>query len=455
MAKIHEIGIGADTRAFEQGIKSGVIDPVEQATDAMDRLEDATGGAGKASSKAGDQVDTFADKLADAARKAGKSDDEIRDALRQMGVSADDARRAVDKLGAQFADTGREGERGVDKLEDALRDAQREAKRTEDAVDDVGEGGRRGFRKMGDAGNEVSGELRQNLGETFSSFRGDLEDLPQVAQDVFGGLAGSVDSLTGSIGLAAGAAGVGLLIAAIQNANAEQEKIKERASEWASGFIEAGGRVLSFQERMAGINDVITNQYDEAKKNAENWGVSVQTAAAAMSGSEEAISRAQAGIDKMTAGAEALAATGGTVTDQFGNITTAGSDLAGMAVAGQSALDGFKSSLSQAKDMAGASALAMIDQARATQGATEAVDEFGDTVITLPDGKQVYIDAETGQATQDVDAIDQKIYGIRDGHSTVTVTADTSDVDRAMRRLSGTTLKIGARIVTSGSGWDQ
>ncbi|MGV2481560.1 UNVERIFIED_CONTAM: hypothetical protein IGO34_32705, partial [Salmonella enterica subsp. enterica serovar Weltevreden] len=85
----------------------------------------------------------------------------------------------------------------------------------------------------------------------------------------------------------------------------------------------AGGRVLDFDTQMAGIKKVISEQYDEAKKNAENWGVSVQTAAAAMAGSEEAISRAQAGIDKMTAGAEALAATGGTVTDEFGNITAA------------------------------------------------------------------------------------------------------------------------------------
>ncbi|WP_214443717.1 hypothetical protein, partial [Mycobacterium tuberculosis] len=80
MAKLHEIGIGADTRAFEDRVRDGIIKPTEDAADAMERLSETVGDAGNATDRSAGQVTSFADKLADAARKAGKSDDEIRDA---------------------------------------------------------------------------------------------------------------------------------------------------------------------------------------------------------------------------------------------------------------------------------------------------------------------------------------------------------------------------------------
>lgn len=392
-SKGHVIQIAADAGAYEKGIKSDVIKPTEDARDALEKLADNRSG----------------DKLAAQMQKAQR----------------------------ETKDLTTETKRAADAIEDGFRDAYRKARQSaDDGLD--------GMRRVT---AETSDELKQNLGETFSSFRGDLEDLPQIAQDVFGGLAGSVDGLGSSLALAAGAAGVGLLVQAIQLAGEEQEKITDRAAEWANGYIEAGGRVLDFQTRMAAINDIITGQYSEAKKNAEIWGVSLQTAAAAMSGSEEAINRAQAGIDRMNSASAELAASGATVTDEFGNITMAGSDLAGTAVAGQAALDGFKKSLSLAKDMAGASAAAMIDQARATAGATEKVDEFGDTIISLPDQTQVYIDAETGRATSNVDAIKNQIYSVPEGHNTtMTVTADTSqalaDINSLLNRNLTKTIDV-------------
>src|SRR5690606_37556883 len=44
MAKIHEIGIGADTRAFEDNIKRGVINPTEEAEKALKELGDTDAG---------------------------------------------------------------------------------------------------------------------------------------------------------------------------------------------------------------------------------------------------------------------------------------------------------------------------------------------------------------------------------------------------------------------------
>jgi hypothetical protein len=96
----------------------------------------------------------------------------------------------------------------------------------------------------------------------------------------------------------------------------------------------------------------------------------------------------------------------------------------------------------------------LADTARATNGATTAVDEFGDTIISLPGGKQVYIDAEPGRATQDGNAIEGKIYGIQDKNVRVNVTADTSSAERQIARVinQGREIKIGTRIVGPGSG---
>lgn len=378
-----------------------------------------------------------------------------------VAKGAKDAEKAMALLEDAVEDAATGGAKDVDKLEDALKDVQRQAKRTRDDLDDVGDkardagnDGADGFRKLGDAGEEVSGELKQNLGETFSSFRGDLEDLPQLAQDVFGGLAGSVDSLTWSLGLAGAAGAIGLIVAGFQAAQEEGEKSAERAADWADAYIEAGGRALSFDQQAAKVRAILTDpeMYKTATKNAELWGLSVEDAVAAMAGSVSAIDEAQAGIDRMRAGADELAASGATVTDEFGNITTAGSDLAGMAINGQIALDQLKGEMDRGAESAGVMSRWLIDAARATEGATEAVDEFGDTIISLPDGHKVYIDAETGQATENVDAIEQKIYGVPT-NKTVWFTADTSGVDREIRRISNTTLKIGTKVVTSGDGW--
>ncbi|KNC30038.1 hypothetical protein FF38_01809, partial [Lucilia cuprina] len=175
MASVHEIGIAADTRGFDEGVRSGIIKPLEKAEDAFKDLERAA------------------------------------------------------------SDVGRDGARDVSRLEEALQDARKESERTEKGLRDVGDTGERGFKRLGEKGAEVSGELRQNLGETFSSFRGDLEDLPQIAQDTLGGLAGSgaLGGIGGLAATAAGAAGLGLIIGAMDQIDERNQELAQRAGEMA------------------------------------------------------------------------------------------------------------------------------------------------------------------------------------------------------------------------------
>src|SRR5690606_6198375 len=77
---------------------SGAVKGARDAAMAFENLEDAVGDAADESKRSGRDLDSFARKVVDAARKAGKSDDEIKDALRTYGVSAKDAERAIGRV---------------------------------------------------------------------------------------------------------------------------------------------------------------------------------------------------------------------------------------------------------------------------------------------------------------------------------------------------------------------
>ena len=426
---------------------SGVIQGATDGKKALADLEEAVGGVADESAKSGGKVDSFASKLVDASRKAGKSDDDIKDALRQMGLSAGQAERAVEDIGDEFKETGREGDRAADKLEDSLRDVQRQSKDTDRAVGDIGENG---FRKMGDAGKEVSGELRQNLGETFSSFRGDLEDLPQIAQDTLGGLAGSgaLGGIPGLVATAAGAAGIGLLIGAFDQASEAQERLKEASADWASTFIENGSKVLSTAQIVAKGQELLAESYSAVEENARLWGTTEQTALAAMSGSSAALDEVTAALDRKKTAAEEDAQAAQELAEANGSALLSLTPLEVEYQKGVDKLNDLTGAMQNGATQADTFSYFLRDLAENTVGASTVVDEFGDKVTSLPDGTTIYIDAETGQATTDTDAIEKKIYGLPDSHNT-NVTVTTADAitaaQNAVNAINGMSATIDIR----------
>jgi hypothetical protein len=329
-------------------------------------------------------------------------------------------------------DLAREGDRAGEKLEDSLRDVAREAKRT---GNDVADAGQDGFRRLGDSGAEVGQELRQNLGETFSSFRGDLEDLPQIAQDTLGGLAGSgaLGGIPGLAATAAGAAGLGLVIAALDEAGKRQEALEQKASDWANAYIEAGGRVITAAQQVAIYNEIATDpeKFKEAQKNADLWGVSLGVALNAMAGNTWAVEEAQAALNKRH---DEFAADLG---DRNQKVLDESAALSGWRKAiqdGQNALDDITGSMQLGATQADAYSESLRLMAEHTIGATKTVDEFGDAIYTLPDETKVYIDAETGQATQDVEAIEKKIYSLP-ANTLLKVDADLSGAESKIQQF--------------------
>lgn len=407
MARAHEIGIAADTKGFESSIRDGVVDPLEDAEKALEQLADA----------------------------------------------ADDA--------------GRDGARGIDRLEDALKDAQRQAKKTEDAVDDAGT---RGFGKMGDAAQEVTQEVGQNLGEAVSSVRGNLADLGQVGQDTLGGLAATLASggpagVAGAAAVAAGAVGLGLITAEMEKQNEKAEQLREFfVSAWQAA-IDAGNDYIDTATIAGQISEIAlgadwADERNRALEVQRATGLDLQLIYRALAGDMGALGEVSAVLNEAETVRnqtikDTLNGSRDLTSEQADQIRTQHDAIVGL----QGDLDRVSDTYSTTQDAARVAAqatsdywLAVIEDAGT---ATQEVDEFHNTLLTLPDGQQVLIDAETGLATTNVEQFKGDVDGIPE---TVTTTArftvDRSEVDRQMRILSGTVVRVGTKFVTSGDGWD-
>lgn len=103
MAKGINIAIGADTRAYADAVKKGLIDPTEQAAEALeelgksgprdlDRIEDSMRDAQKATEKTRDEVDDLKDQLRDLGRGAKA------DFAKPMKDAADDTSKAFEQV---------------------------------------------------------------------------------------------------------------------------------------------------------------------------------------------------------------------------------------------------------------------------------------------------------------------------------------------------------------------
>lgn len=161
--------------------------------------------------------------------------DSLDDVARDAARAAD---RAGDDLGDEISDGAKDAEKGVDRLERSFKEmadnARRESKEAGDAV-------RRNVRDgAGEAVQEFGDEAKQNIAETFSSFRGEAEDFAQIAQDTFGG----VISNLGPLGMAAGAAGalgIGLILAEFEKGKISEQEFRERVAQLTEVLIETGG----------------------------------------------------------------------------------------------------------------------------------------------------------------------------------------------------------------------
>lgn len=186
MAKGISLSIAADAKQFQSGIKSGVIAPLDDASDA----------------------------LKDLAKDGDRAVDKLEDSMR-------DARKDTERLGDEYEQLNRK-------------------------IREAGGGGRKfsgdvkqSTTAAGAAVREFGDEAKQNMAETFSSFDGSATSFADGIQGTFGGIVSSM----GPIGMAAGAAGalgVGMLITAFEEAEEDAQAFRERVAELTTELIDAG-----------------------------------------------------------------------------------------------------------------------------------------------------------------------------------------------------------------------
>lgn len=382
--------------------------------------------------------------VAKGAQDAQKSFSELEDAVDDIGKSGskvDNLERAIDGVKDETRDAAdemddyanvltmsvREGERKLDALERAMRKVQDETNDTTRATKRLGDDGARDLDRLGEAGEEIGSELRQNLGETFSSFRGDLEDLPQIAQDTLGGLAGSgaIGGIAGLAATAAGAAGLGLVIGAFDDIKEKQQEAAEEARKWAQATIDAGSDVLESAQIIANSREIMLDpeKLKEAQEFAENVGVSESSAIRAMAGDQTALAIATESLRKA-------------VDEKARSIQTDGQTMEGARVeayllddalsAGQRTVDNLTGAYKQASEARARDSQNLLDYTATVQGATSQVDELGNAVITLPDGTEIFIDAKTGEATDNLNGVKGELVDLEGGVQ-LTVDAETGE----------------------------
>lgn len=377
---------------------------------------------------------------------------EIDMGLNASGVAkgAKDAERALADLEDAVEDIGRGGARDVDKLEDSLRDVQRQAARTEDALDDIGDTSKRSFDKAEDGLDNFKDEANQTARESAASFDGSAESIADAFQEVAANAFADFGPAGAAAGLAA-AAGIGLVTAEIQKQQEEAEKLKQRLSDLYLEALESGRDYIDQSQFIAESNDLRFNpdRADEWRK--------LQADAVKLAIDENTLIKANSG--DLEAQAEVFRRISAAKEDGTAYYVTERDGLERLKPEYQEMEDRWKRTREQSEQYAQAvkdaqaSEHAFWQEVIASAGtASEEVDEFGNRLLTLPDGRQVLINAETGQATANVDQFKGDVDGIVD---TVTTTAvfDSSraqaDIDRWVVQNNGRTIKINGRVEVS------
>jgi hypothetical protein len=233
-----EVPISSETKAFKQGIETGVIKPLEDAEKALDEL--------------------------------GKS-------------------KGPDQL-----------ERGLEDAQDATERLKRETKQTADAIDREF---RDSYRKvsttskdsLGDA-TRATEDLRDEASQTGREMAASFKE-PADALDAVQELAANALTGLGPAGVIAGtgaAVGIGLAISALETGQEAADKLKEKLGSMYQDAVTEGRKYLDEAQIIAGVQDILFNPdqktiYEQATKDAETLGVSVNDVLRAQAGDQEKI----------------------------------------------------------------------------------------------------------------------------------------------------------------------
>ena len=337
MAEI-SIGIASDTRAFATGVRSGVLQPLEDVEKALDGVE-----------RAGD------------------------DATAELVGGFKGAQRATKDLERENRD-----------LADTI---QREARKSSRAIRDIDEDGLQGFR---DGVRNTKEEAIQNFSEVASSFDGSMTGAIDGVQGTLGGLAAA---LGGPVGLALG--GLGLVAGTVASQWATSaDQVAQDWQEMYDDMVESGANFLSQDLINQKIRDIAADQgktnaaIEEGRVIGENWLTVIRAQAGDMDALREVLTGARGELELQNTAQEEFIAKNGeesaAIADKQGQLEILIEKYSRMVTA----QDGAASAADTARR-------AMDESAAANGRTADSLDRVADSANAIPNGKTVTVSADT------------------------------------------------------------
>lgn len=235
-----QIGIASETKAFKRGIETGLIEPLEDAVEALDDLGKSKG------------PDKLEDSLEDAQDASKKLEREVKD-------TADTIEKEFRK---SYADLKNSSDKGIDGAKEGLQDFKQEANST--------------------------------AKESAASFDGSFESIVDMAQETAANAFAGFGPAGAVAGLAA-AAGIGLVTAAFDRAGESAEELEEKTAEVFDQMIQSQGKYIGQEFIQSNLQELIndTEKMSEASKTATTLGIDQATVLRAMAGDAAALSAVQ------------------------------------------------------------------------------------------------------------------------------------------------------------------
>lgn len=326
------LGVAADTREFDRGIKQGVIDPLEDATDALRDL-----------AKDGD--------------RAGS------DLERSMRDQQDETK----KLEREYRD-----------LADTIKSSSRKAGR--DIDDGIGDG----LDKAGTGLNDFKDEAKSTAREGAASFSGEFSDVGDVVQETLANALGGFGPIGAAAGVAA-AVGFGFLTAKI---DADAAASEERIASMYDAMIESQGKFLTDAAVMDQVKALTDDAgaLAEAQEVAAGSGVDLGIVLRAMAGDADAAAEVQAALndqyDKAVENADKAAKEARDLTD---------AELKQSQATGKAAdiMSKYSDDMSKAAEKYAAYSSAARYATNQMQDAAATAAGLRKEIVRLPDGKTI------------------------------------------------------------------
>lgn len=404
MAKGIDLSIAADTRSAMSAIQRGIIDPLEDVNELLEKT-------GKEGKEAGNDLERG---MREAQRRTDDAKDEIRD------------------LRDELTKAGRAGKRSGDDIKDGMRRAEAGAE-------------------------EFKDEANSTAREAAASFDGSAESIGDAFQEVAANAFAGFGPAGAAAGLAA-AAGLGLVFAEFQKQQEAADELKQRLSGLYQEAIESGRDYITQAQHLSDANDLMWNpdradEWKQLQQDAKDLGLETQEVIRANNGDLDAQRNVQAQINRL------VEENTKTVHVGQAEVEKLDSGVRMLRDRWQSTIDTTSEYQENVKVAQAVNQQFFMEMLSDAGVAEEEVDKLGNKLLTLEDGTQVLIEADTGQATTNVDKFQGDLDGIPRTVKTkaiveASVRSAQNEINRFVSRNNGRSIRLHGRFDISPIGGD-